>query len=349
MKYIINILILLALVALIVLKLKGNKEIVDDRVFHFNREQPIHVLTSTLSLQSASEADQITGNFMPNRNTQVNSEMQGKIVSIRFEEGDRIRKGQVLIQLDKSMLELQLQALDVKVEGLNTDIQRFRTLVEADAIQAVKLEKAELGLKATNAQRQTILEQIKKTTVYAPFSGVVIKKMAEIGSFAAPGRPLLLMSDIDRLKFTVTVPESELGQFKLKNTYPITVDAYPDLKITGKAIMIASQGNGSNTYPVQFEVKNTKDQKIKAGMFGKLVMHETTGDKSIIIPASAIAGSNKAPKVYLVKDGKAVLHAIVISRRFGDKAVVASGLAEGDQIVTSGFINLYDGANIATK
>ncbi len=349
MKYIINLLILLALVALIVLKLKGNKETVENRVFHFNREQPIHVLTTKLSLQSASEANQVTGNFMPNRNTQVNSEMQGKIISISFEEGDRIRKGQVLMQLDKSMLELQLQALDVKIEGLNTDIQRFRALVAADAIQAVKLEKAELGLKASNAQRATILEQLKKTTVYAPFSGVVVKKMAEIGSFAAPGRPLLLMSDIGHLKFTVNVPESELAQFKLKKTYPISVDAYPDMKLMGKVVFIASQGNGSNTYPVQFEVKNTKDQKIKAGMFGKLITQETTGAKSIVIPASAIVGSNIAPRVYLVKDGKAMLHPIVISRRFGDKAVVANGLTEGDQIVTSGFINLYDGANITSK
>ncbi len=349
MKYIINILILLALVALIVLKLKDNKAIVDDRVFHFNREQPINVLATTVHLQSESEVNRITGNFMPNRNAQVNSEMQGKIISIRFDEGDRIRKGQVLMQLDKSMLELQLQALDVKIEGLNTDIQRFRVLVEADAIQAVKLEKAELGLKASKKQRDILVEQIAKTTVYAPFSGVVIKKMAEVGSFAAPGRPLLIMSDIGHLKFTVNVPESELGQFKLNKTYPITVDAYPDMKLTGKAIMIASQGNGSNTYPVQFEVKNTNDQKIKAGMFGKLVVQETAGNEQIVIPASAIVGSNKDPKVYLVKDGKAKLHPVVISRRFGDKAVVASGLADGDQIVTSGFINLYDGANITTK
>ena len=349
MKYIINLLILLALVALIVLKLKGNKEVVDNRVFHFNREQPIHVLTTTLKLESESEANQITGNFMPNRNTQVNSEMQGKIIAINFDEGDRIRKGQVLMQLDKSMLELQLQALDVKIEGLNTDIQRFTALVEADAIQAVKLEKAELGLKASNAQRATILEQIKKTTVYAPFSGVVVKKMAEIGSFAAPGRPLLIMSDIGHLKFTVNVPESELGQFKLKKSYPISVDAYPEMKLMGKAIFIASQGNGSNTYPVQFEVKNTADQKIKAGMFGKLILTESTGENSIVIPASAIVGSNIKPSVYLVKEGKAVLHPIVVSRRFGNKAVVESGLTAGDQIVTSGFINLYDGANITTK
>ena len=349
MKYIINILILLALVALIVLKLKDNKEIVQDRVFHYDREQPINVLAQTLSLQSENDATQITGNFMPNRNTKVNSEMQGKIIAINVNEGDYVRKGKVLIQLDASLLKLQLQTLDVKIEGLNTDIQRFRVLVAADAIQAVKLEKVELGLRAAQTQRNTILEQIKKTTVYAPFSGVIVMKMAEIGSFAAPGRPLLVLTDSGRLKFTVNMPESELSQFKLGSTYPVKVDAFPDLNLTGKVTLIATQGNKSNSYPVQFDVKNTPDSKIKAGMFGKLVVAETGGQKSIVIPASAIVGSSKEPKVYLIQSGKAVLHTVSIVKRIGDKAVIGSGLSEGNQIVTSGFINLFDGANITTK
>ena len=337
------------MVALVVLKLKDNKEIVQDRIFHYDREQPINVQTQTLSLKSESEAAQVTGSFMPNRNTKVNSEMQGKIIAINVNEGDFVRKGEVLIQLDASMLKLQLQTLDVKIEELNTDIQRFRVLVAADAIQAVKLEKVELGLKSAMAQRETILEQIKKTTVYAPFSGVIVMKMAEIGSFAAPGLPLLALTDISRLKFTVNVPESELSQFKMNRTYPITVDAFPDLKLTGKVSMIATQGDMANSYPVQFDVKNTKDSKIKAGMFGKLVVAETTSQKSIVIPASAIVGSNKKPQVYLVQNGKVLLHTVGISKRIGDKVVIGSGLSEGNQIVTNGFINLFDGANITTK
>ncbi len=349
MKYIINILILLAIVALVVLKVKENKATVEGEVFNFDREQPIHVLTKKLSLQSGQPANQITGNFFPNRNTQVNSEFQGKIISITVDEGDKVRKGQVLVQIDKSMLELQLQALDVKIEGLNTDIARYRTLVEADAIQAVKLEKTELGLRSAQAQRATILEQIKKTTVYAPFSGVIIKKMAEVGSFAAPARPLFILSDINRLKFTVNVPESELNQFKLNKKYAISIDAYPDLKLIGKAVMIASQGNGSNTYPVQFEVKNTNKQKIKAGMFGQIHIESKKEEQTLMIPASTIVGSNKVPQVYVVKDGKAVLKKIVTGKRIGDNVLVLSGLSVEDEIVTSGFINLFDGANIAKQ
>jgi membrane fusion protein (multidrug efflux system) len=72
-----------------------------------------------------------------------------------------------------------------------------------------------------------------------------------------------------------------------------------------------------------------------------------SGDaKSILIPSSAIIGSNIQPQVYLVEDGKAVLQKISISRRIGNKAVIESGIVEGDVIVTSGFINLFDGVNV---
>ncbi len=348
MKNIINILILVALVAIIVLKLKENKAIVENRVFHFDKEQPISVHTKKIGLQLDNEAYQMTGNFMPNKDARINSEMQGKITMLGVDVGSRVQKGQQIIKLDDTLLKLQLQALDVKIEGLKVDINRFRILTEADAIKGVQLEKAELGLKSANAQRKTILEQIKKTSVYAPFTGIVTMKMTEIGSFAAPGMPLLQLTDINKLKFTVNVPESDVNMFKLKSTYPIKVDAFPNLELMGKTTMIGAKGNMGNSFPVQFEVKNTKDQKIKSGMFGKLVMKEKTGEKKIFIPASTIVGSSVQPKVYLVKNGKATLHDVVISKRVGDKVVIKSGLNEGDEIVTSGFVSLFDGANIVT-
>ena len=349
MKNIINILILVALLVLIGLKLKENKEIVEDRVYHFDKEQPINVHSQKLSLHSDSEEYLITGNFMPNKDAKINSELQGKIVAINVDVGSHVKKGQRLIKLDDALLKLQLDALDVKIEGLNADIARFKILSEADAIQGVQLEKAALGLKTAKAQRKTIEEQIRKTNIYAPFTGVITMKMTELGSFAAPGMPLLQLTDINRLKFTVNVPESDLDLFKMNTTHPVKVDAFPALELTGKTIMIGSRGNMGNSFPVQFEVKNTSDQKIKSGMFGKLVLAQKGGKERIIIPASAIVGSSVEPQVYLVSNGKAILHNVVIAKRIENKVVLASGLKPGDEIVTSGFINLFDGANVATK
>jgi len=349
MKYIINILILIALLVLIGLKLKENKQIVEERVFKYDKEQPINVHTSKVTKTTAGEDLFITGNFMSNKDARINSELQGKIKAIYVDMGSYVKRGQKLVRLDDELLKLQLKALDVKIEGLKVDINRFKVLTQADAIQGIKLEKAELGLRSALAQRKTILEKIKKTIVYAPFSGIITGKMTEVGSFAAPQMPLLQLTDIYKLKFTVNVPENDLALFKLKTSHPVLVDAFPNLQLTGKTIMIGAKGNMGNSYPVQFEVKNTKDLKIKSGMFGKIKLAEETDKPRIIIPASAIVGSNVQPKVYVANNGKAILKDVIISKRIGDKVIIENGLTDGDVIVTSGFINLFDGANIAFK
>jgi len=346
MKNILNILIIIALVVVIVLQLKENKETVEQRVYHYDKEQAISVHTQTLLLQNESENYELTGNFMPNKDTRINSEMQGKITSISVDNGSKVRKGQKLVKLDDSLLRLQLKSLDVKIDGLKTDIARFKILAEADAIQAVKLEKAELGLRTVNAQRKTVVAQINKTVVYAPFTGIITMKMTEVGSFASPQMPLLQLTDLSKLKFTVNVPETDVTLFELNKIYDIKVDAFPNLDLKGKATMIGSRSNKSNNYPIQFEVKNTKNQKIKSGMFGKITLDNSNSSKKIVIPASTVVGSSVKPQVYLVKEGKATLQNIVVASRVGNNIVVESGLNAGDIIVSGGFINIFDGANV---
>jgi hypothetical protein len=84
-------------------------------------------------------------------------------------------------------------------------------------------------------------------------------------------------------------------------------------------------------------------------MFGKVNLKNDNQEKSIIISASAIVGAANQPQVYLIKNGKSVLQNITISKKIQNKAIVLSGLNEGDVIVTNGFINLFDGANITVK
>jgi len=263
--------------------------------------------------------------------------------------GSVVNKGKALIHLDNSLLKLQLQTIGVQIEGLETDVKRYTILANADAIQGVQLEKAELGLKSAKVQRATLLEQINKATIKAPFDGIVTAKLSEEGAFAAPGIPLLQITDITRLKFTVNIPENDLRQFKLNQTYLITTDAYSEISLIGKASMIGSKANMGSSFPIQFVVNNTSDLKIKSGMFGKVHLKSKTQEKVIIIPASAIVGTANQQQVYLIKNGKSVLQNVIILKKIQNKAIVSSGLKDGDVIVTNGFINLFDGANVTVN
>lgn len=348
-KNIITIVIVLALIAATVIRLKTNKEETKNRVYQYNKELPIHVQADTLKLESIINNNFYTGTYEPNKETKISADIQGKINAVLVDAGSVVNKGQSLIQLDNSLLKLQLQTIEIQIEGLEDDVRRYTILAQADAIQGVQLEKTELGLKSAKVQRATILEQISKTTIKAPFAGIVTAKLTEEGAYAAPGVPLLQITDISLLKFSVNVPENELSQFKMNQEYVLQADVYPETNLSGKVAMIGSKANLGNSYPIQFSVRNTSDLKIKSGMFGKVKLKNNSSKKQIIIPASAMVGSNIKPQVYIVKYGKAVLTNINVSDRVQNKVVVSSGLKEGDVLITNGFINIFDSANVSTK
>ncbi|MEX2564696.1 MAG: efflux RND transporter periplasmic adaptor subunit [Cyclobacteriaceae bacterium] len=346
-KKIIGIIVGLAIVAVFVIKLKSNKEITEGKVYQYDKEQAINVQADTLQLENVNAKFSYSGTFEPNKETKISAEIQAKINDVLVDVGSVVRKGQSLVLLDHSLLKLQLQSVEVQIEGLEADVNRYTILAKEGAIQGIKLEKAELGLKSAKVQKATLLEQINRATIKAPFNGVVTAKFNEEGAFAAPGVPLLQITDISSLKFTINVSENDLNQFQLNQVYSLTADVYPEIALEGKTTMIGSKANMGNSFPVQFSVNNTSDSKIKSGMFGKVQLKNLTQEKGLLIPASAIVGSSNQPQVYLIKNGKSVLQNITVSKKIQNKAVVSSGLNEGDVIVTNGFTNLFDGANVS--
>jgi membrane fusion protein, multidrug efflux system len=340
---------LMTIIAFVIIKLKKNKEITQSKVYQYDKEQAINVQVDTLHIENVNAEYFYSGTFEPNKETKISAETQGKINNVLVDIGSVVSKGQSLIHLDNSLLKLQLQTIEVQIEGLEADVNRYTILAKNDAIQGVQLEKAALGLRSAKVQRATLTEQINKTTIKAPFNGVVTAKLSEEGAFAAPGVPLLQLTDIKNLKFTVNVPENDLSQFKLNENYTITADAYSEKSFNGKSIMIGSKANIGSSFPVQFLVNNTSDLKIKSGMFGKVNLKNITQKKGIIIPSSVIVGSANQPQVYVIKNGKSVLQNITISKNIQNKVVVSNGLNEGDVIITKGFINLFDGANVIVK
>lgn len=349
LKKVLYILIPVALIAVVVIKLKSNKETAQEKVFHYDKQEAINVTSETLKLESIEGDAYYSGTFEPFKETKISAEVQGKINEIKVDVGSVVKKDQAIIQLDNSLLKLQLKSVDAQIEGLEADVKRYTILVKADAIQGVQLEKTELGLKTAKIQKETLQEQINKTTIRAPFNGIITAKLNEEGGFAAPGIPLLQVTDIEHLKFTANVSESDLDKFKIKSKYSLSLDIYPEIKLTGETIMVGSKANMGSSFPVQLLVSNTSDLKIKSGMFGKVNLQNNSTEKGIIIPASAIIGDANQPQVYIAKNNKAQIQNVVISKRIKNKCVITKGLNEGDVVITSGFINLFDSANILIK
>lgn len=339
----------IAVIVITVYKLKSNKEATQKRVFQYDREKPVLVNTMVVKHEQTAEEDFFPGSFESNRETRLSSEIQGKVNAVFVDQGSLVQKGEVLIQLDNSLLQLQLRSVEIQIEGLEKDVRRYTVLAGADAIQGVQLEKAVLALKSAKVQKETLLEQLGKTAIRAPFGGIVTAKLTEVGAFAVPGVPLLQITDISILRFTFNVPENQLFKFREGEICSVIPDVFPESVLAGKITMVGSKANPGNSYPVQVKLKNTDNRIIKSGMFGKVRWKNDRFTSQISIPASSLTGTGINPQVFLVKNGKALLHNIRISERRENQVVVSEGLADGDVIVVSGFINLFDNANVTIK
>lgn len=348
-KKVIYILIAAGAIILAVIQLRSNKADTQDRVYQFDKDKPIGVNVLRIKPELSESRYSYPGTFEPNKETRISAEIQGKVDEVLIELGSRVTKGQTLIQLDNSLLKLQLEAVNVQIEGLETDVKRYSVLAGAEAIQGVQLEKAELGLKSAQIQKATILQQIYKTAIKAPFSGIVTAKLAEEGVFAAPGVALLQITDISKLRFTVNIPENEIIRFRIGQKCGIRADVFPEILLEGSVNMIGSKANQGNSYAIQMILDNTSDLRIKSGMYGKADISTGENSRKIVVPASAMVGTSLQPQVYIVRNGKAVLQNITVAERRGNSIIVSEGLRENDLIVISGFVKLYDGASVNIK
>lgn len=344
MKKIIWISVILVLLCLTVWKLFVNKSDAENKVYIKDSTAKIQVTTSKVSYKNLYEEKKYIGTITANRENKIASETQGKVVFVGVNEGDFINKGHVIAQVDNTMLKLQLEAAEIQLEGIMLDVQRYENLSKGDAIPAIQLEKTYIAKRSAEIQIKTLKEQISRTTIVSPFSGVVTMRFFDLGSVLGPGVALLQLTDISILKLNLNIPENELTRFKDGMQTEILSDVYPECTYKGTISMVGSKGDDSHNFPVQVTVENSKTYTLKPGMFGTVKIGNTMSKTSLSIPITAIVGTVKEPKIYKVENGKVFMKDLTVGISTKDNIEVLNGLSDGDIVVIGGQINLYDGA-----
>jgi RND family efflux transporter MFP subunit len=336
----------LAVIAIIVIKLAMNKQTVEEKVYRYDKQQEILVSVDSVQQRNLSHEIIYTGTFEPFREGKIMAESPGKIIKLTAELGDFMRTGDTIAQMDNELLKLQSEAISIQIEGLERDLSRYTILANADAVQGIQLEKTQLALKTAIVQRKTLQEQINKTSFTAPFNGLVTQKFVELGTVLVPSMPIIQLTDISALKLSINVPESDLHYFRMNMEASIVSDTYPDKTLSGKVVLIGSRGDVAHNYPVQILTPNTPDRLIKAGMFGSVRINTGNILSNVTIPVKALFGSSLKQKVYVVENKIAIERDILVAFQDDKYASILSGLKPGETVVTSGFINLKNGSPV---
>lgn len=341
-------LVAIGLIIATIFKLFSNKKEVAAKIYIHDVNAAVLVETTKPQFHTFDSQFSYLGTFEPNKQATISSEGQGKVVSINFDEGDAIKKGSVIAKLDDEMLRLQLQTIEVNLEGQRKDENRYKILAQQNAAPDIQLEKIELAIRGLEIQKAQILKQIKGCTIVSPFNGVVTKKMIDLGSVIGIGTPVLEVTDISVLKLAVNVPEKDINNFKVGQKVEVNTDVLADQTLQGTIKTISVQADKTHNVKVQVEVVN-KSNDLRAGMFGTAILANGSSHNALSIPRKTLVGSTKSPQLYVVKNGKALLTPFSAGTSDGDFIEIVSGIAEDDKVVIKGQVNLKNNSNVKLK
>jgi RND family efflux transporter MFP subunit len=347
MKRVVTVLVIVvALIVLAAIKLKSNKKAVEEKIYIRDSTEAILVSTTSPQSHTFEKSLSFLGVFDALHQNNVASDGSGKLMKLLVEEGDFVRAGQTIAKLDDEMVQLQIQNVQLNIEQLKNDNARFSVLKKENAISNVEAEKVELGLKSAEVQLKQLQKQLRSTSIVAPFSGVVSKKMVDLGSMVMPGTPIVELTDISSLKLSVSVPERDILKFQKGQKVVANADVYGDVDFNGVISNIAVQADASHNFKVQSTIKNSTVNRLMAGMYGSVSLSNSKSTTALSVPRKALVGSSKSPKVYVVRNGKAKLTSFNAGTSDGEYIEVVSGLNQGDRIVIKGQVNLQDNSNV---
>lgn len=347
-RIIITISIITVLVVLVGLKLASNKKKAEEKIYIHDMEAAVLVEADSPEMHTFENSFSFLGTFEPVRQNTIGSETQGKVISLSVEEGDHVRQGQVIARVDDEMLQLQLQNSEVAIEDKKNDDDRYTTLSKDNAVSGVQVEKTKLGLRSAEIQKKQIQKQLRSTNITVPFSGIITKKMIDLGSVIGVGTPIVEVTDISSLKLTVNVPERDILKFKLNQSVEVKADIYGDKVFTGKVTNINVLADKSHNFKVQITVANPK-QDIMAGMYGSASLTNSKSVTALAVSRKALVGSSKDPKVYVIRNGKAKLISFTAGTSDGEFIEVVDGLSKSDRVVVKGQVNIQNNSNVKTN
>jgi len=338
--------VVVALFGSIGLVLARNKKTIDAQKVVVDRSSiPVAVAVTKVAMQTVDGSLQLPATLEPSRQADISATTPGKITSLHIALGSRVGQGQVVGTIDTRQQQLGVNEARESLNKAQKDYQLAKELFEGNAGTAQSVKDAKHAVDAARIRVQQSGQQVGEGTIKAPISGIIILKNGEVGEYANPGASLATVVDIYNLKAVVFVSEKDVYQLKLGQPATITADVLPGKSLTGKVSFISPVSDENHNYRVELSVSN-KAAELKAGTYIYVNFDLGNNFTALQIPKIALVEGTKNPYVYVLNNEQAFVRKITVGREVGENIEVLSGLKEGNEVVTSGQINLVDGSKI---
>lgn len=347
-KTLIYIIVAAVLVGLAAYKIASNKEKQTQEVKEVAKQvDKINVNVITVGRENINTDYSANGTFIPKQEMNQSSEISGRIVSVLVKEGSRVSAGQTLATIKRDAIEVDVTQAQNNLQNAIIDNQRYENAYKTGGVTKQQLDNSRLQLKNAQAAVRAQSVKVNDTNVRAGISGTINKKMVEPGTVVSPGTSMFEIVNINSLKLSVLVDESQVGKIALGQEVTINVNVLPGESFSGRITFIAPKSDASLNFPVEIEVQNRGN--LKAGMYATATFKTNHGAETqnmLTVPAEAFVNGVSSGQLFVVNNGIAKLIKVQTGKVYGDKVQILSGLNGGEQVVTSGQINLDNGSKI---
>ena len=345
---IITVVVVLAVAGAVAFTLARNKKEINSRNKVVDRSNiAIPVSVTKAFVGSAGSEFSLPAVTQAENEADVVVNSQGKLTELNIRLGSTVSKGQLLGKVDTKLQELNLKASSLSQEKLAKDYDRYNELYKGNAATEANVTDVKYNYENTKVQVEQIKQQIANANIVAPLSGVITRKNLEEGEFVNPGTVIATIVDVSKLKATVMVSESDVYKLKSGAAVTVSTDIYPDKKFKGTVRYISPVGDEAHNYPVEITLANEGQSKIKAGTFIRVSFDIQGSTNTLQIPKIALVEGLKNPYVYVLNGNKAAVRKLVLGREIGENVEVLSGLSDGEEVISSGQINLVEGSIIS--
>ena len=308
------------------------------------QEQHPTVAVAQVFIREVPQEATYTSTIQPYVKNNIVPQTAGRITKINVEVGDRVKKGQVLAEIDK----VQLQQAQLQLHNAEVELGRLKALYEAGGLSKSDLDAIELQYNVTKTQVDNLLEN---TVLLSPINGVVTARNYDVGDICSVASPIFTVEQIVPVKLLVAISESDYSKVKKGDSVEITADAVPEKTFYGKINRIyPTIDPATRTFTVEVVVQNNY-RTLRPGMFVRASVNFGVNN-NVVIPDVAIVkqqGSGERFVYVLNEDGTVTYQKVVLGRRMGAEFEVLEGLADGATIVTGGQIRLKDGIKVSVN
>jgi membrane fusion protein (multidrug efflux system) len=312
-------------------------------------EAPFIVSVAKVGRENIERRIDITGTLAAWEEATMASEVDGRVVAVAADLGDRVARGEVLARVASEEYELRVAQAVADLTSAQADYTRTTGLAAKHLVSQQQVDDAKHKLDVAQAAADLAQKKLRDTTLRAPFDGAVAKRLINTGDYVHTGMSAFQLVRTTPLKFKGEAPEQFAFDVRVGDAVLAYLSADNGEPLHGKIVRIGPAVSAdSRSFAIEAQIENPNG-KIKPGTFARLSILSKTVTSALTIPDRAVFSFAGNPHVYVVAAGKARDRAVEMAGKTADRVVVVKGLEEGEQVVITGVELLTDGRAVTIR